>query len=669
MDVGGRWRGFALTILVFFLVGCTGSVGKGRKAGSSEPTPIDQVPNIASCLEGAEKLITVSGVYDSQKYAPDVEPNLKFDAREATFIYPEIFSHAMVTLGKGQDPSPNMCWVGGYFTSSLSWHGLDVSWEVSKKGPDDTEEDRGEMNNTTSATTYHEGMVWSGIHVYNMHDGIRTTNSPNWTVQHVWFEYIRDDCIENDNAYSGTVYDVLLDGCYTGISVKGGDGAGQTIKMDRVLLRMEPMPYPYKWDEKDDPVVNVPGFSMPFGHGSVFKADEDKLPMYSITNSVFLQEYDAEKRFFPPKENVAQCENNIIIWLDGPATAPTHLLTDFPGCFQLITDREEGLALWKEKVADWHERHPDVGALRKPANPGEYRWPRFCPDGYILVPGNAELGTSDFCVMQFEAKAWNDANEDGVIDAGEIDVNGCGDCSTDDWATIPTFKPVSIADEKPWRRISQIKAREACEALNHEGESRYALISNPEWMTIARNIENQDINWTGGTIGNGSLFQGNIGVTSDSSYNGANPEGGTGRDTKARHVLSNGKEIWDLSGNVYEWLDWFVTPANKAYFSGDGGPTNAHFLEFNVLDTLIGLADEMFPNSWRPTNPNYDSTQGIGKYMAGKSTTGGAARRGGNWGGPEDPEDKENFGIFTLYLHSEPTGSSNTIGFRCVYRL
>ena len=31
-----------------------------------------------------------------------------------------------------------------------------------------------------------------------------------------------------------------------------------------------------------------------------------------------------------------------------------------------------------------------------------------CPKGYIPIPGNSELGTQGFCVMQFEAKAWRD---------------------------------------------------------------------------------------------------------------------------------------------------------------------------------------------------------------------------------------------------------------------
>lgn len=115
-----------------------------------------------------------------------------------------------------------------------------------------------------------------------------------------------------------------------------------------------------------------------------------------------------------------------------------------------------------------------------------------CPNNYVLVPGDATLGTSDFCVMTFEAKAWADLNENGEVDENEVDENGCGgSCTVGNWASIPTYKPVSQADQKPWRNISQEQAKLACNALNVPGRTNFALISNPEWMTIARNIENQ----------------------------------------------------------------------------------------------------------------------------------------------------------------------------------
>jgi hypothetical protein len=160
-----------------------------------------------------------------------------------------------------------------------------------------------------------------------------------------------------------------------------GEGAGETITLDKVLLRMEPMPYPRKWDTSSDPMLYLPGYGdIPFGYGQLFKLASLSEPDFKITNSVFLLEYDAEKDLFPAKDKVTACSNNTIIWLDGPSTAPLHLLDDFPGCFTIITDVAQGKAFWKSKAADWHARHPEVGAARKPAIPGEYAWPRFPPE-------------------------------------------------------------------------------------------------------------------------------------------------------------------------------------------------------------------------------------------------------------------------------------------------
>lgn len=286
-----------------------------------------------------------------------------------------------------------------------------------------------------------------------------------------------------------------------------------------------------------------------------------------------------------------------------------------------------------------------------------------CPIGYVSVPGNATLGTTDFCVMQYEAKAWNDANADEDVDAGEVDADGCGEagCTTGNWAAIPTYKPVSQAADLPWRRIDQNQARIACDALNSGGSTNFDLISNPEWMTIARNIELQNGNWSGGVVGNGLLYQGNNGVNAGSSYNGSDPEGGTGRDTKAMHVLSNGEQLWDISGNVWEWVDWNVTPAQKAYVSTDGSPQSA-WREFTLLDTLIGLGNEMFPNSWQPTNASYNSAQGTGQYYAGSNASGGAALRGGYW------FNGTGAGVFALYLGDSSAVTYYDVGFRCVYR-
>lgn len=330
-----------------------------------------------SCLDLPGPLQTITGFYGPGKFEPSVAPSKKFDARAASFEIPADISWGKVML-RGTANSTNMCWAGGYFTASLSWHNLNISWNQSKNGLDGT----GTYRNTTSVDSFLSNTTWTGLHVFNVHDGIRTSDSDNnWTIQHSWLDYIRDDCVENDHIYSGTIYDSLFDGCYVGISTRPSSvfsAAGQTVKMDKVLLRMEPMPYPYKWDAKNDPYLTVAGYgTTPFGFGNVFKMELNNEPNFEITNTVFLLEYNAKKDIFPPKNKVTVCRNNILIWFGPVSEAPTYLLTDFPGCFTIMTDKTQGLTVWKNIVADWHTRHPEVGKNRKPAKPGEYKWPRY----------------------------------------------------------------------------------------------------------------------------------------------------------------------------------------------------------------------------------------------------------------------------------------------------
>ena len=277
-----------------------------------------------------------------------------------------------------------------------------------------------------------------------------------------------------------------------------------------------------------------------------------------------------------------------------------------------------------------------------------------CPTGYIAVPSNSDVGVNnDFCVMKYEAK------NEGTATTQD---------ATDD---IPVSKP----EKSPFWNISQNDARSACKNLNSEssdsdidndtgGDGTYALISNPEWMTIARNIENVDKNWTSGTVGTGCLFRGNVGATVpcqgvDSGYEKGVSEldFGLERPDIAKLTLDNGEEIWDFSGNADEFVDWNVAQADKAYVLADGSPISS-FKEFTALDANIEDDDVMSPNTWQPTNPTLDSTNGIGRYIA-RGETNHVAIRGGGVNGARA-------GVFALFFDSE--ANAVFISFRCVYR-
>ena len=110
-----------------------------------------------------------------------------------------------------------------------------------------------------------------------------------------------------------------------------------------------------------------------------------------------------------------------------------------------------------------------------------------CPTGFIAVPGNATFSTADFCAAQYEM-TYTDADSPNSPVLGQ------------DWNTVvydSNKVPVSQAGKYPIGNISQTQAIAACASMG----AGYHLITNNQWMTIARNIEANPLNWSGGTVG------------------------------------------------------------------------------------------------------------------------------------------------------------------------
>lgn len=333
-----------------------------------------------ACLESAADVRPVTGHHE-KKYRPRAATGRAFDARSADFVVRERWGMIAV---EGNRRATGMCWAGGLVRSDKPWN---ASWA-------DHKDLDGPTRNSAAISNDAYGMVVTGLHFFNVHDGVRTSNAYSWVIQDVWGEYVRDDCIENDHMRSGRVRDVLLDGCYTGISTRPSDadtesdGRGQVVELDRVLLRMQPMPYPFEWQEKSG-VIGVDGqpyqdTGIPYGHGNIFKLDNDDItrnPHFRVTNSVFLVTHftTARKLDFPPEALLDACEGNTLVWLgDGayPGKLPT---SKFPECFTVLTGTQ-GTDFWVEKVRDWHQRHPGVGFQRKPASPGSLEFPKMFQD-------------------------------------------------------------------------------------------------------------------------------------------------------------------------------------------------------------------------------------------------------------------------------------------------
>jgi hypothetical protein len=337
----------------------------------------------------------------------------------------------------------------------------------------------------------------------------------------------------------------------------------------------------------------------------------------------------------------------------------------------------------------------------------------ICPDNYVKVPGNGSLNVDEFCVMKYEAKAWQDDNSDSIITNDELDETVWSFTGSHPNLTYSadnkhtgTHLPVSAFDKKPWT-INTSDAWYVCDKLNTEtirvdidndinSDGTYALTSNAEWMTMARDIENVAENWTSGTIGVDCLKTGNT-----NAYNcNGNPTGFNGPAVKnylvpsgltnssnilAKFTFSNGNEVWDLAGNISEWVDLdptdnIYTPITWISRPSDGG--NYTNVELKNLDTNINITDELHFDTYSPNDIALDGSNGVGRYHGSAHDLvqpGGGLVRGGN-----AQQTGLQAGIFRMdvgfhifhdtfawfigFPSFNAGRSPNNIGFRCVWR-
>lgn len=246
-----------------------------------------------------------------------------------------------------------------------------------------------------------------------------------------------------------------------------------------------------------------------------------------------------------------------------------------------------------------------------------------CPAGFIPVPGNTHYGTSDFCVMKYEAK----------------NVGGTA---------------TSQATGNPWVSISQTSAITTAQGAC----SGCKLITEAEWMTIAMNAISVPSNWVSGTVGSGTMYRGhtdnapaNALAASANDSDGYTGTGQSSGEQRRTLTLTNGEVIWDFAGNVYEWTDATITGGQPG-LSGESAYVwkdyNAGSLQWNSL-----------PSNSRPTGTLYPRSQGVGGLYSNAAESGTRAfLRGGHWDGGSSA------GVVTLSLGNSPSNTNTRIGFR-----
>jgi len=280
--------------------------------------------------------------------------------------------------------------------------------------------------------------------------------------------------------------------------------------------------------------------------------------------------------------------------------------------------------------------------------------PLTFPHNWVKVPGNSTYGTSDFWVMKYEAKYSKNGR-------GADDANNCYYTSvydTWDWGKSGTDCPSSWSNTNvvsspygsPIAGVTHNEAKAICQSLGAH------LITNQEWMTIARNAEQVPQNWSGGSVGSGCLFRGNVGANDSCGYNGADPEKGINRNSKAKLILSNGSEIWDIAGNVWEHVQKDINDTLVNNLPTDGGAAGWRWIEHTAI---TGYGDLSY-NEIRPSNSSWNSTQGMGRvYTYNGAYASRVLLRSGFWGSGTSA------GAFILDLSWGAGIQSSDVGFRC----
>ena len=265
-----------------------------------------------------------------------------------------------------------------------------------------------------------------------------------------------------------------------------------------------------------------------------------------------------------------------------------------------------------------------------------------CPANFVGVPSLTGYTTNSFCVMKYEAK--NDGSG-GVI---------------------------SQAASLPWVSIDRDDSITECTDLG----AKYDLITNDEWQSIARNIELVGSNWANGSVGNaGGLSTGHSDGTpagalaANSDDNNACHETGqtcnssTWNGQRRTHTLSNGEVVWDISGNIGEW----VKDNNTTKY---GSPNNYISQITDVTHSTSGslsggttatsrTAKGHFGSSGDYTNLTSAPWGGLG-YGAVNFNVGRVLRGGANG-------SLVGFGVFSVFLDSTVSSPHTSLGFRCVY--
>jgi hypothetical protein len=286
-------------------------------AGAADAAAGRTLDRAAQCLSGG-RTTAVRG-FQTDRYTTDVPAGGAVDALGALWLQ---IANYPVSFGGGAGG----CWLGGDIVGTYP---QSTPWAT--------------FHHTTGLAFTNRNFTVEGARVHNIGDGIEVrTGATNFTISGAHLSFIHDDCVQNDELYTGVIEDSLLDGCYVGFSARPtkGDsveGRADTVTIRDDVVRLQPMPTVYKG--------RAPGT------GGFFKWDEHgRGPVLVLRDNVFRADQRPNHQSLGlPAGYKVRCSNNVVVWL-GKGRYPDKL----PKCFRITRDR----SVWDRAVAAWLAAHP-----------------------------------------------------------------------------------------------------------------------------------------------------------------------------------------------------------------------------------------------------------------------------------------------------------------------
>ncbi len=172
-------------------------------------------------------------------------------------------------------------------------------------------------------------------------------------------------------------------------------------------------------------------------------------------------------------------------------------------------------------------------------------------------------------------------------------------------------------------------------AVQAAADAGFKLLTELQALAIAHDIANQAANWTGGTVGEGSIKQGLRNWTVRGAQSGDYVSSNAGEDRV--FVLSNGARIHDAAGHLFGWIFDDVQGDERGLVAKAFAADSPSLTTAPYPSMVRGMG-------WRPN--------------AGADWSGYALLRGGYW------DDGGNAGVFRLH-GAHPDDGNDLVGFRC----